>query len=57
MVANPHPERQDEILVVFPLTPHELPASIDKVKSGAFQVAMINWPTFRLQFEIDDGPA
>ena len=56
LVAGPHLERQDELLVVFPIAPHALPPTIDRcVRPGTFQVGIFNAPTFRHQFEIEDA--
>lgn len=53
-VANPHPTMSDCLLIAFPANASLQPANLDAlVRAGAFKVAVINGPTFKLQFEIE----
>ena len=54
LVSVPHPTRFD-FLLAFPgkQTP-VLPALDALVRSGDFHVVMVNEPTFKLQFELED---
>jgi hypothetical protein len=52
LIANPI---ADQILIAF--AKHSSPpiTNIDALKrTNDFNVAVVNWPTFRMQFEIDD---
>ena len=50
-LANPLLE---ELLIAYPKNQQQLVTSLDSlVKSGAFFVVKVNWPTFKARFEIE----
>ena len=44
----------DELLVAYPKTPGAVPTTLDTMpRSNAIFVIKINWPKFRMQFDIE----
>lgn len=43
----------DKIVLAFSKHPEPLPASLDLLMRGRFDSVLVNWPTFRSQFEVE----
>lgn len=44
----------EQILMAYPKTPGTVPTTLDALmRSNSFFVITVNWPTFRMQFDIE----
>lgn len=44
----------DELLVAYPIAPIPVEPTLDCLtRSGSFHVIRVNWPTFRMQFQVE----
>ena len=51
LLANP---RGEDILIAFPKAPGAPLTTLDALgRFGTFTVVRVNWPTFRMQFEVE----